>query len=143
MDLTRFRAPRLRGVALAAGAASVLAGALGACGATGPAPAQVVASFRAALAAGDGTAACRLLAPVAREQLADDATASCETAVLSLDLPSAPPSSPATRVAGRQAQVASTDDVVFLTKDGATWAITGAGCEPRGDRPYRCAVGGG
>ena len=43
-------------------------------------------------------------------------------------------------VAGRQAQVVTADDTLFLAVSGDAWVVTAAGCTPREDRPYDCEV---
>ena len=43
-------------------------------------------------------------------------------------------------VAGRQAQVVTATDTVFLALSGDAWVVTAAGCTPRDDRPYDCEV---
>jgi hypothetical protein len=107
-----------------------------------------VHDFHAAIAARDGEAACRLLAPHTREAVAADAEEPCADAILAGDVgPALAGSDPTTgsdvvHVAGRQAQVVGPTDVVFLAVSGDGWVITAAGCTPRPDRPYDCVIEG-
>jgi hypothetical protein len=108
---------------------------------------STVTAFYAAISRSDGAAACDRLAPVVVESLESDADEPCGDAVLDGDVgdtlaarTSAGASS--TSVAGRQAQVLSTSDVVFLTISRTSWLITAAGCDPRPHRPYDCAIEG-
>jgi hypothetical protein len=108
---------------------------------------EVTTDFYAAVDRADGAAACGLLAPVTVETLESDASAPCVEAVLDGHVgetltarTGAMPGSAS--VAGRQAQVVLTADVVFLTVSGTSWRIVAAGCDPRADRPYDCALEG-
>jgi hypothetical protein len=106
------------------------------------AAADVARSFHAAVDAGDGAQACRLLAPAATQELEQTAGAPCADAVLTADL--APGADVVeTHAYGRQAQVVMADDVVFLTVSGGDWLVTAAGCTPRPERPYDCQISGG
>jgi hypothetical protein len=40
------------------------------------------------------------------------------------------------------ARVSTEDSSVFLTEFDSGWLVSAAGCEPNGDAPYRCVVGG-
>jgi hypothetical protein len=46
------------------------------------------------------------------------------------------------RVWGDAAQARTDDDTLFLRETATGWRISGAGCRPNGERPYRCEVGG-
>lgn len=103
---------------------------------------DVARQFGAAVDAGDGDAACALLAPATREALERDAGASCAQALLDEDLPAAG-SGPEPEVFGTAAQVRSGTDTIFLGLFGDGWRVTAAGCAAAGDKPYACAVEGG
>ncbi|WP_309133754.1 hypothetical protein [Cellulomonas sp.] len=102
--------------------------------------------FYAAVADGDGEAACALLLPDAAEAAADDADAPCALAVTSGaigdDLASRADGlgTATAHVAGRQAQVLFAADTVFLARSGGGWVVTAAGCDSRPERPYDCEV---
>lgn len=100
-----------------------------------------VTAFTTALASGDGAEACALIAPATVESLEQDSGTGCATAVLGLGIATGTADLSA-RAYGRQAQVRTADDVVFLARSGDTWRITAAGCTPRGDRPYDCSLEG-
>jgi hypothetical protein len=104
--------------------------------------AQVTQRFQAAVDAGDGAGACRLLAPATRDTLERDAQAPCADAVLDEDLPPAGDDVD-TEVYGTAAQVRTGTDTVFLGRFDQGWRVTAAGCEASGDAPYQCAVEGG
>lgn len=129
------------------GAALVVA-LLAACGPGGAARAarDVAVAFSAAVAAGDGDAACALLAESVAQRVAEDEEAPCAQALsegpvaddLAERAADARPGE--VRVAGRQAQVRLGGDTVFLARSGTGWVVTAAGCDPRPDRPYDCEV---
>ena len=92
----------------------------------------------AAIDAGDGGAACALLAPETERSVAEDQP--CAEAILDEDLP-APGQVTGTEVYGQQAQVKLTGDTVFLAVFPGGWRVVAAGCTPRGGgRPYDCEV---
>lgn len=125
---------------LACGALLLLTSA--ACSVSGPHAGEasaVVAAFTTAVVGGDGSRACALLAPATVEALEGDAGTGCPDAVLALGLPTDASAADA-RAYGRQAQVKTASDVVFLVRSGDTWLITAAGCTPREDRPYDCSL---
>jgi hypothetical protein len=103
--------------------------------------AEVASRFGAAVAAGDGSAACALLAAATRDELAQSAGKPCADAVTSEDVP---PLGAVRRVEawGEQAQVAGTADTVFLSHLTGAWRVVAAGCAPRPGRPYECSVKG-
>jgi hypothetical protein len=124
-------------------------GALAACGAARPDAATadaVTQEFYAAVAADQRAEACALLAPLTVEALEDESGTPCEDAILAGDVGEAllaradDAVDPSARVAGRQAQVTTASDVLFLTVSGGTWLITAAACDARPDRPYDCAL---
>jgi len=89
----------------------------------------------------DGPAACALLAPDTVSEVEKSAGQSCAEAILDEDLP-APGTVVGTQVYGQWAQVRLSDDTVFLAVFPGGWRVVAAGCEPRGDRPYDCTLGG-
>ncbi|GEK20910.1 hypothetical protein CXY01_14300 [Cellulomonas xylanilytica] len=104
--------------------------------------------FYRAVAADDGPGACALLAPTTVEALEEDSGEPCDEAVLdgevgdTLTARADDAAGPTARVAGRQAQVVLTTDVVFLTVSGDHWLVRAAGCDARPDRPYDCVLEG-
>ncbi|HWD02027.1 MAG TPA: hypothetical protein VG674_06165 [Amycolatopsis sp.] len=74
---------------------------------------------------------CALLAPRARD------SATCSSLP---PLPRAPVGSVSSW--GDEAQARTDRDVLFLHEFPSGWLITGAGCRPRNDQVYDCAVGG-
>ncbi|MEV6639027.1 hypothetical protein [Amycolatopsis sp. NPDC051371] len=92
--------------------------------------------FEAAVADGGGPA-CALLAPRARDGLGP---VGCGTGSPVATLPHAPVGSIV--VWGDEAQARSTSDTLFLHDFPDGWRVTGAGCRPRNQQVYDCAVGG-
>ncbi|MCE6999123.1 hypothetical protein LZG04_30600 [Saccharothrix sp. S26] len=86
--------------------------------------------FTSAVAAGDSDRACDLLTEKAREDV------ECS----SLDVPGGAVRS--VEAWGDAAQVRTSDDVLFLRDVTSGWRVSGAGCRPQGERPYKCEVGG-
>jgi hypothetical protein len=103
------------------------------------AAAAVAVRLQTAVEAGDGAAACALLAPGTAESVAEDEP--CPSAILNADLPG-PGIVVKTSVYGQWAQVRLDDDTVFLGAFPDGWRVVAAGCEPRGSRPYQCSVEG-
>ncbi len=121
------------------------------CGAARPGAAAAdatVEAFYRAVSAADGAAVCAVLAPATVGTLEDDAAEPCAQAVLdgevgeTLTTRAQDPGHPNARVAGRQAQVTVTTDVLFLTISGDHWLVTAAGCDARPHRPYDCVLEG-
>lgn len=135
-------AARSRALVLVALAALTLA----ACTPPGDAPAAAATDFYAAVADGDGTAACADLAPAVVESVEEETASSCADALTTGDLGddlqdrARGTTEPRVRVAGRQAQAVLGTDTVFLTRSGSRWLVTAAGCTPRPERPYDCEV---
>lgn len=90
----------------------------------------------------DGAGACAVLAPETLRELEKSAGAACPEAILDEDLP-APGGVRGSEVFGQWAQVRLDGDTVFLAVFPAGWRVVAAGCTPRPDRPYDCAVSGG
>ncbi|WP_158296430.1 hypothetical protein [Nocardioides albidus] len=108
--------------------------------------ADVAQRFEAAVEAGDGDQACRLLAPATRDALERDAQEPCADALLEEDLPPAGDKAEAeaeAEVYGTAAQVRTGSDTLFLGRFDRGWRVTAAGCQAAGDAPYECAVEGG
>jgi hypothetical protein len=107
---------------------------------TGEREASGLASrFLDATGRGDTQAACTLLTPRVREELAVSDGQPCEESL------------PADRLRGSVteadvwsdwARVSTDGGTIFLTEFDSGWLVTAAGCEPNGDAPYRCVVGG-
>ncbi|UWZ59737.1 hypothetical protein Daura_24470 [Dactylosporangium aurantiacum] len=95
-----------------------------------------------AAGAGDGAAACALLAPDTVEALEQSAGASCAEAVLDEDLPE-PAGVRRVDVYGQWARVVLADDTEFLAAFPGGWRVVAAGCRSRGERPYDCVLQGG
>jgi hypothetical protein len=127
-------------VVMTAGTTTVVSG----CSALNPgtdAAAQTVQRFYDELAAGSTGQACTLLAPNTVEVVENGETGSCPDKLAQVTLPHSGVVTDS-RAYGRSAQVLLEDDTVFLTRSGAEWKITAAGCTPRGERPYDCDVKG-
>lgn len=113
-----------------------------ACGGSGPsAPAAVALGLHAAVAVGDGDAACALLAPATLRTLESDEGTDCADAILRVNLPDAERES-ASDVFSGQARVVLDADTVFLAELEDGWRVVAAGCLARGDSPYDCALEG-
>ena len=104
--------------------------------------AGVAERFLAAVAADDGAAACGVLTPDAVATIEEDSGDPCADAVLDEDLPGPRPPTD-TAVYGQWARVRLGDEAVFLAMFPGGWRVAAAGCRPRGERPYDCAVDGG
>ena len=90
----------------------------------------------------DGATACATLAPNTLQEVEASAGQPCDQAILDEDLPS-PGEVTGTDVYGQWAQVRLSDDTLFLAVFPGGWRVVAAGCTPRGDQPYACAVQGG
>ncbi|WP_306205065.1 hypothetical protein [Actinoplanes sp. RD1] len=107
----------------------------------GDAASAVAVRMLTAVAARDGAQACGMLAPGTRSELEDSAEQACDQAILDQDLP-APGQVTGSDVYGQWAQVRLDDDTLFLAVFPEGWRVVAAGCEPRTDRPYDCALQG-
>lgn len=95
-------------------------------------------SFQDAMRTGDTRAACGMLSDDARSSLELTSARSCAAALTALNLPTAGPT--AVEVWGNDAQVRLPAGALFLAEFRTGWKITAAGCRPRPDQPYMCAV---
>jgi hypothetical protein len=128
---------RARVVAVAVGALGIAATA-GCAAAAQPAVAAVAGQFGSAVSRHDGAAACSMLTDDARhdtESFGRDCPAQLAT------LPDPGPVQQV-EVWGDTAQVHLAADTLFLLRFPDGWRISGAGCTPEGDAPYRCEVQG-
>ncbi|MEV4537516.1 hypothetical protein AB0J82_27435 [Asanoa sp. NPDC049518] len=101
----------------------------------------VAVRFLEAVDGKDGEGACATLAPETLADVEKSADAPCAQAILDEDLPG-PGKVMTTNVYGQWAQVRMDNDTVFLAVFPGQWRVVAAGCQPRGDRPYDCAVQG-
>lgn len=105
--------------------------------------AAVAERFSAALDRDDGGVACELLSATAKSAIERQEKASCDAAILRLDLPRGA-TAEKSRVYLRSASVDLVGGgVTFLNEGPAGWRISAAGCT-RGqpDRPYECELEG-
>ena len=117
------------------------------CGGVTPSAREDAASaaaerFSGEVRGGDLEAGCAMLAPQTVEELEGSAGKPCAEALAEEDLP-AVGTVRAVEVYGGQAEVRGSGDTLFLTDLGGPWQVVAAGCRPRRDRPYDCAVKGG
>lgn len=120
-----------------------LAATLGGCSSVGDTSgaAGAAEAFHAATASGDGSAACSRLSVRVADELEQSAGSPCAEAVLAVDLPKASEVRDV-QVWGGRGLVLLDHDVVFVAEFDDGWRVTAAGCSPRKDRPYDCAVKG-
>jgi hypothetical protein len=98
--------------------------------------------FLTAVEAGDGGAACAVLAPDTVAELERSAGEPCTDAVLGEDLPG-PTAVETADVYGQWARVVMAGDTLFLAVFPGGWRVVAAGCRSRGERPYDCTLQGG
>jgi len=103
-----------------------------------PAALGAANAFQQAVREGDVQAACDLISPEARQRLESGSQQSCPAVLAALHLPSDPSSS--IEVWGDNAQLLLPSGALFLAKFRTGWKVTGAGCRPRAEQPYACAV---
>jgi hypothetical protein len=127
----------LRVVVLVGAATTMLCG----CGSTGdPAAAAAATAFTAAVASGDGAAACAMLTERARERIEAFGRV-CSTDIVRLPAATGPVT--AVEVWGDSAQVRFAGDTLFLARFDDGWHVRAAGCQPQAaDVPYSCQVEG-
>jgi hypothetical protein len=102
---------------------------------------NIAGAFAKALSAGNGDAACQLMALQTRRTLETDTGADCKEAITSLGLDA----EGAVRSAvayGRTAQARLESDVIFLAFEAGGWRVRAAGCEFQPERPYDCDLKG-
>ena len=97
------------------------------------------AQFLDAAGRGDGQTACALLVPKTRDDLEVSNGQPCAR---SLPVDRLHGTVAAASVWSDWAQVSTDGGALFLTEFDSGWLITAAGCQPNGDAPYRCVVGG-
>jgi hypothetical protein len=114
----------------------------GCASANGQGSEDVATRFYEAFRSKDGAAACALLAPATRTAVVRAAQMPCAKGLLAEHLPSPGPVR-STSVYGDQAQVRLVGDTVFVAVFPTGWRVIAAGCKPRPDRPYECAVEAG
>jgi hypothetical protein len=97
--------------------------------------------FLAAVHDGDGGAACDLLAPAARDELAKTAGEPCGTAILTESLGSAATATADVDVFDTMAKASVGSQTLFLATFDGRWLVTAAACTPVPNRPYDCSIG--
>lgn len=122
----------------------VLAGSavlLSACGGAQDDPVRAAAdAFYGAVTAGEGAAACDVLAPVTRSELEQSSGTTCAEAVLAEGVPSV--GEPRrVEVFGTMAQISYAGEVAFLTRFDDEWRVLAAACTPTPIR-YDCSLQG-
>jgi hypothetical protein len=126
-----------RGAVLSAAAALARCG----CGGGDPGAVQAASSFGAALAAGDLTRACELLAPATRATLEYQQSRACPLAMQQGNLSAGVVLE--VEVWGGEARARTSSDTWFLTRTAHGWRVAAAGCVPQAqDAPYLCKVTG-
>ena len=128
---------RVRLVVSAVAALGVAATA-GCAAAAQPDVSAAAGQFRDAVGRHDGAAACALLTDDARD---DTETFGRDCARQLATLPD-PGAVEQVEIWGDAAQVRLAGDTLFLLRFPDGWRISGAGCTPQGDTPYRCEVQG-
>jgi hypothetical protein len=134
---TSARSSRFRHFVVAAAVAVTVSGCAGA---QDSAVTSAASQLLAAAGAGDGAAACELLAPAARTELEDTTGKPCERAILDEDLE---PGSEAVEVEvfDTMAQVVLGQETMFLSRFDGRWLVVAAGCTPVPGHPYDCSIG--
>ena len=94
-----------------------------------------------ALRAGDGEAACKVLAASTVSELEQSSKKPCASAVLEEVDPPAPTGR--TDVYGAAAVVRTSTGPVFLSRFAGGWRVVAVECTPAPPGPYDCAVQGG
>jgi hypothetical protein len=102
---------------------------------------SIARDFHDAMAAGDGAAACAVLAPVTRSELEQSVGTECRLAILEEKIPQAEGDAE-TAVFDTMARVEYGDDIVFLTRMPDGWRVLAAGCTPRAVGPDECLLKG-
>lgn len=116
--------------------------AIAGCGSTAPtAVSGVTERFYAAVASGNGEAACALLAPPTIDEVEQSGQASCSSAILDEDVPQAAEVLELQRY-GDEAIVRLRGDTAFLAEFDDGWKVVAVACISRGELPYDCKVKG-
>jgi hypothetical protein len=100
---------------------------------------RVAAQFLEAAGHADGAAACALLTPKTRDDLAVSQGQPCAESLPMDRIQGAPREA---SVWSTWARVSTDKGSLFLTEFDSGWLVTAAGCEANGDAPYHCVVGG-
>lgn len=100
--------------------------------------AAVAGQFGSAVGRHDGAAACALLTNDARRDT-ESFGRDCPGQLATLSDPGLVQQ---VEVWGETAQVRMAGDTLFLLRFPDGWRVSGAGCTPQGDAPYRCEVKG-
>lgn len=97
--------------------------------------------FYAAVASGDGKAACEELEQSTRDALEQQEESTCAEAVLSLELSGSQAERATVWVTSAQVRLRR-GDTVFLGETPAGWRVSAAGCKPQPgeEQPYECEV---
>lgn len=103
---------------------------------------NVTEQFYGSIGRADGAQACALLTPSTRTELEQSSGKGCEQAILE-ELTEDRRDDYTLEVFGTMAVVEDAADTVFLTRLQNGWHVLAAGCAPRHDAPYDCAVAGG
>jgi hypothetical protein len=98
--------------------------------------AQLAAQFEEAVQGKQFGAACRLLSPDVQQSLDD-----CEQELQDAALPTVSGVAD-TAVYGQNGVVRWPTETVFVSRFPGGWRVIAAGCTPRQDRPYDCAISG-
>lgn len=93
-----------------------------------------------AFATGDPATRCTLLAPATLAAVEHHALMPCTEAVRLLGTSAG--EVVGASVFGDAAQVRLSGDTLFLTRTGAGWRVSAAGCQRNGDAPYICRLEG-
>ncbi len=128
---------------------AVVAGVVTAVVLTGCAAAQdgavesAAAQFADAVTQGDGSAACRLLAPRTKSELEASAGEPCRASVVQ-EMESRPggPQSEGVEVFGTAARVRTGRDTIFLARFQGGWKVSAAGCTTTPSGIYECVLKG-
>lgn len=94
--------------------------------------------FQTAVRDHDEQAACAMLSDEARSLLEATSARACPAALTALRLSGDQPTG--VQVWGNNAQARISGGALFLAEFPSGWKITGAGCRPRPEQPYACAV---
>lgn len=104
---------------------------------------DAAARFADAVAAGDGTEACRLLAPRTKSELEANAGEPCRDGIVK-EMPSRPGGAESVRVEvfGTAARARTGRDTMFLARFQGGWKVSAAGCTSTPSGIYECVLKG-